>query len=231
MTTTLITGAARGLGRETARQLIAAGHRVWISDRDGELGAQTADELGGRFVKLDVRSDQSVRALRETLSGESGGLDVLVNNAGIGGGFTPVADVAVEDVRLVYETNVLGVVRLMQHLAPLLARSPNPVVVNVSSGMGSFGVTADSSRLESRLTGIAYPSSKAALNMLTVMYARAYPQIRINSVDPGQTQTDMTGGKGGKTVEQGAGVIVAAAQFGPGDTSGSFFDESGTLPW
>jgi len=83
---------------------------------------------------------------------------------------------------------------------PLLERSRNAVVVHVSSGMGSFGMSSESARMESTLVGLAYPSSKAALNMLTTMYAKAYPQMRINSVDPGQTRTEMTGGRGLQSV-------------------------------
>ncbi len=100
---------------------------------------------------------------------------VLVNNAGVAGGRTPVPDVTVEQVRQVYETNVFGPVRVLQAFAPLLLRSARPVVVNVSSGMGSLAVTTDPARLESTINGLAYPSSKTALNMLTSQYAKGVP--------------------------------------------------------
>ena len=231
MTVTLITGADKGLGHEAARQLCQLGHTVWMGVLDPVAGARAARTLGARFVVLDVDDDDSVAAARETIEAAGTGLDVIVNNAGIGGGFTPVADVHADDLRRIFETNVFGVVRVLQAFAGMLERSENPVVVNVSSGMGSFGVTSDVTRMESKLVGLAYPSSKTALNMLTTMYAKAYPQMRINAVDPGQTATDMTGGRGAKTVAEGASIIVEAARLGPAGPTGSFLEDGGRLPW
>src|SRR4051794_23709539 len=108
MTTTLITGATRGLGRETARRLVAEGHDVWIGARDEERGRQVADELGARCVALDVTDDGSVAAAAATLEAQAGGLDVLVNNAGISGGRIPLAETTVADLQRVYDTNVFG---------------------------------------------------------------------------------------------------------------------------
>src|SRR4051812_31460150 len=101
MTTTLITGANRGLGRETARRLVEAGHTVWVGARAAASGQQAAEELGGRFVRLDVTDGDSVAAAAATV----GELDVLVNNAGISGGRIPVPEVTPDDLRRVYETN------------------------------------------------------------------------------------------------------------------------------
>jgi NAD(P)-dependent dehydrogenase (short-subunit alcohol dehydrogenase family) len=231
MTKTLITGAGKGLGRETARRLLEAGHEVWVAARDPERGERAAAELGGRFLALDVTDDASVAAATATVAAD-GGLDVLVNNAGVaGGGFVPVAEVTVDSVRDLYETNVFGVVRVLQAFLPLLEGADPGVVVNVSSGMGSLAVTNDRERLESTLIGLAYPSSKTALNMLTSMYAKAYPRMRVNAVDPGYTSTDLNEHRGTKPVEQGAEVIVRAAQFGAGDPSGAFLDEDGPVPW
>lgn len=154
-----------------------------------------------------------------------------MNNAGIAGGFLPPAETRAEDLRRVYETNVFGVVRVLHAFLPLLGRAPAPVVVNVSSGMGSFAVTRDPTRLESTLHGLAYPSSKTALNMLTSQYAKAFPGMRINAVDPGYTATDLNGNRGTRSVEQGAEVIVRAALLGPDGPSGAFLDEDGPVPW
>jgi NAD(P)-dependent dehydrogenase (short-subunit alcohol dehydrogenase family) len=104
-----------------------------------------------------------------------------------------------------------GIVRVTRIFIPLLERSDNPVIVNVSSGMGSLGVTTDPARLESTLIGLAYPASKTAVNMLTSQYAKAFPRMRINAVDPGYTATDLNGHRGSKTVEQGAEIIVNMA--------------------
>ena len=231
MTTTLITGANKGLGLETARRLVGAGHRVYLAARDPERGAAAADAVGGRFVQLDVTDETSVRLAVETVDREAGHLDVLVNNAGISGGFTAPARTDATDLLRVYDTNVFGAVRVLRAFLPLLERSASPTVVNVSSGMGSLRVTTDPNRLESTLTGLAYPSSKAALNMLTSQYAKAFPHIRIIAVDPGYTATDLNGFRGTQTVEEGARPIVRMATLGPDGPSGTFVDGGGLVPW
>jgi NAD(P)-dependent dehydrogenase (short-subunit alcohol dehydrogenase family) len=227
----LITGANKGLGHEAGRRLLAEGHTVWIGARDEARGEQAAQELGGRFVQLDVTDRGSVEAAAARIEAEHGSLDVLVNNAGIAGERVAVPDTTVEQLRHVYETNVFGLVRVLQAFTPLLLRSPSPVVVNVSSGMGSLAITTDSKRLESKIVALAYPSSKAAVNMLTSQYAKAYPQMRINAVDPGYTATDLNQHRGIKTVEEGAEAIVWAARLGPDGPSGGFFDADGAAPW
>jgi NAD(P)-dependent dehydrogenase (short-subunit alcohol dehydrogenase family) len=97
--------------------------------------------------------------------------------------------------------------------------------------MGSLAVTTDPERLESTINGLAYPSSKTAVNKLTSQYAKAYPQMRINAVDPGYTATDLNGNRGHQTVEQGAEIIVRAASFGADGPTGAFLDAGGTMPW
>jgi NAD(P)-dependent dehydrogenase (short-subunit alcohol dehydrogenase family) len=230
MTTTLITGANKGLGRETARRLLEDGHDVWVAARDPDKGRATAEALGARFVTLDVTDDASVTAAADQVAAE-GGLDVLVNNAGISGGFQPFAEVTPEDVERVFATNVLGIVRVTRAFTPLLERSANPVVVNVSSGMGSLAITTDPSRLESTLVGLAYPASKAAVNMLTSQYAKALPGMRVNAVDPGYTATDLNGHRGTQTVEEGAEAIVRMAKLDASGATGTFVDKSGVAPW
>jgi NAD(P)-dependent dehydrogenase (short-subunit alcohol dehydrogenase family) len=231
MTTTLITGANKGLGREAARRLVQAGHDVYLGARDSERGAAAARELGCRFVVLDVLDDDSVTAAAAAVEAESGTLDVLVNNAGINGGAVPAEDTTAEDVERVYATNVLGVVRVTHAFLPLLLRSPAPAIVNVSSGLGSLAVTTDPTLPWSAWRGLAYPSSKAALNMLTSQYAKSFPQIRINAVDPGYTATDLNGHGGTQSVEEGAEAIVAMASIGPDGPTGGFFDRHGVVPW
>jgi len=227
VTTTLITGANRGLGFETARQLAAAGHQVWIGARDESRGQQAADAIGGRFVHLDVADDASVAAAAETV----GELDVLVNNAGISGGRVGPGEATVDDMRKVYETNVFGPLRLLHAFIPLLERSPAPVVVNVSSGLGSLGLASDPAGPWSEANYPVYASSKAALNMLTIRYAAAFPTMRINSVDPGFTSTDFNEHRGTQTVEEGAEVIVQFALITPDGPTGGFFDRSGSETW
>jgi NAD(P)-dependent dehydrogenase (short-subunit alcohol dehydrogenase family) len=230
MTTILITGANKGLGHEAARTLIAAGHDVWVAARDEGRGRAAADELGARFVVLDVTDDASVAAAAAHVEAE-GGLDVLINNAGIMGPRRPALETTAADLAAVYDTNVLGPVRVTRAFVPLLARSANPVIVNVSSGMGSLAVTADPERTESSIVALGYPSSKSALNMITTQYAKALPQMRVNAVDPGHTATDLNGHGGPQTVAEGAAAIVAMAQIDASGPTGTFTDRHGVVPW
>ncbi|WKE71577.1 SDR family NAD(P)-dependent oxidoreductase [Streptomyces sp. WP-1] len=229
MTTTLITGANKGLGHETARRLIAAGHTVYVGARDIERGRAAAAGLGARFVQLDVTDDASVAAAAATIEAE-GGLDVLVNNAGIEvrspeGEIIGAADLTADVMREVFETNVFGVVRVTHAFLPLLERSAAPVVVNVSSSLASLAQAGKG------YPGAAYPASKTTVNMLTVQFAKAFPRMRINSVEPGYTATDLNQHAGMQTVEQGAEIIVRMAQVGPDGPTGGYFDASGPLSW
>ncbi|MCX4509789.1 SDR family NAD(P)-dependent oxidoreductase [Streptomyces sp. NBC_01619] len=235
MTTTLLTGANKGLGFEAARRLIAEGHTVYIGSRDAERGRLAAERLGARTVRLDVTDDASVAAAVKTIEAD-GGLDVLVNNAGIegrapDGGVIGAADVTADMMRRVFETNVFGVVRVTHAFLPLLRRSAAPVVVNVSSGLGSMtGVTAPDSPAYA-YPGVAYPASKTALNMVTVQFAKAFPGMRINAVDPGFTATDLNGHTGTQTVEEGAEIIVRMALTGPDGPTGGCFTVEGPVSW
>ncbi len=230
MTTTLITGANKGLGYETARRLIEAGHTVWMAARDPERGQQAADALGGRFVQLDVTDDESVAVAAETVAA-AGGLDVLVNNAGITGSRSPAAELTAADALEVYNTNVVSIVRVTNTFVPLLRHSTAPTIVNVTSGLGSFSAVHDESRIESKVNAPLYTSSKSAVTMLTVQYARALPEMRINAADPGYTATDLNGHSGPQTVTEGTDAVVdLATRAGQGPT-GTFIDRSGIAPF
>ncbi|GAA4621825.1 SDR family NAD(P)-dependent oxidoreductase [Actinoallomurus vinaceus] len=235
MTTTLITGANKGLGHETARRLIAAGHTVYIGSRDAERGRRAAERLGARLVVLDVTDDASVAAAVKTIEAD-GGLDVLVNNAGVEGrgeGNTVIgaADLTADVTRQTFETNVFGVVRVTHAFLPLLQRSATPVVVNVSSGLASLTRVTTPGTPTFAYPGVAYPASKAAVNMITVQYAKAFPNMRINAVEPGYTKTDLNGNTGTQTVEEGAEIIVRMAQVGSDGPTGGYFAADGPLPW
>jgi NAD(P)-dependent dehydrogenase (short-subunit alcohol dehydrogenase family) len=235
MATILITGANKGLGYETARQLLAAGHTVYIGARDAERGQAAAETLGARFVQIDVTDDASVAAAAKAIEAD-GGLDVLVNNAGVeprtaDGGFVPVADVTAETMRDVFDTNVFGQVRTLHAFLPMLARSAAPVVVNVSSGLSLTRDVADLQNPSHFYPGVEYPASKAAVNMVTTQYAKAFPNIRINAADPGFTATDLNHHAGTQTVEQGAEVIVRMAQIGRDGPTGGLFDAAGPIAW
>jgi len=231
MTITLITGGNKGLGYEAARRLIEAGHTVYLGSRDAERGAAATLALGATFVQLDVTDDASVNAAMKTIEDTAGRLDVLVNNAGIAGGWIAPTDVTADDVRRVYETNVFGVVRVTHAALPLLRRSEAPVIVNVSSGLGSLGVVTNPERMESQFPTLSYGSSKSAVVALTVQYAKALPEMRVNVVDPGYTATDLNNNSGTQTVSEGTDAIVRLATVGPDGPTGGFFDRHGTVPW
>jgi NAD(P)-dependent dehydrogenase (short-subunit alcohol dehydrogenase family) len=203
---------------------------VWAATRDEARGRTAVGALGARFVRLDVTDEASVAAAAQIVAA-AGGLDVLVNNAGIVGARTPVPETTADHVAAVLATNVLGIVRVTHTFLPLLERSANPVIVNVSSGMGSFGVTTDPERLESTLVGLAYPTSKAAVTMLTTQYAKGLPHVRVNAVDPGYTATDFNDHRGTQTVAEGTDAIVRMAQLDASGPTGSFVDRHGPVPW
>ncbi len=230
MTTTLITGASRGLGYETARRLIEAGHTVWMGARDPERGQRAADVLGGRFVQLDVTSDASVAGAAQTVAA-AGGLDVLVNNAGILGPHSPADELTGQDALTVLDTNVAGVVRMVRAFVPVLRASSAPTIVNVTSGMGSFALVHDPERVESTIIGPLYQSSKSALTMLTVQYAKAFPDICINAADPGYTATEFNAYSGPQTVQEGTDAIVELATRGANGPTGTFIDRFGVVPF
>jgi NAD(P)-dependent dehydrogenase (short-subunit alcohol dehydrogenase family) len=235
MTTTLITGSNKGLGYETARQLVAVGHTVYIGARDPELGRKAAERLGARFVELDVTDDACVAAAAKAIEAD-GRLDILVNNAGVEGrtpdnGVIGAGDETAQHMRGLFETNVFGMVRMLHAFLPLLQRSAAPVVVNVSSGLSKTADLANPGGPVHFYQGVAYPASKTAVNTVTVQYAKAFPGIKINAVDPGYTATDINGRTGTQTVEEGAEIIVRMAQIGHDGPTGEYFDASGPVPW
>jgi NAD(P)-dependent dehydrogenase (short-subunit alcohol dehydrogenase family) len=227
MTTTLITGANKGLGKETARQLVAAGHTVYVGARDEARGREAAGELGARFVQLDVTDDASVAAAFAQIAAD-GGLDVLVNNAGIG-----MIALNGPDALRVFDTNAVGIIRVTEAALSLLRRSQNPVVVNISSALGSFWANHEPSRPASKVSAIVYGASKAAVSMLTVQYARAVPEVKFNAVEPGYTATELGGvqNSGGRPVEVSARNIVRMATIGKDGPTGTFQEDDGELGW
>jgi NAD(P)-dependent dehydrogenase (short-subunit alcohol dehydrogenase family) len=228
MTVTLITGANKGLGYETARRLIAEGQTVYMGARDVERGTEAAAALGGRFVQLDVTDDASVESAMRGIDDGEGRLDVLVNNAGVSATGEVDGPIALE----VFDTNAIGVIRVTQAALPLLQKSENPVVVNVSSALGSFWAVTNQERRQFHFPSIVYGASKAAVSMLTVQYAKTYPDMKFNAVEPGFTATDLTPFSGaGQPVEDGAEVIVRMATIDKDGPTGTFQEGDEELPW
>ncbi|MDQ0362097.1 NAD(P)-dependent dehydrogenase (short-subunit alcohol dehydrogenase family) [Breznakia pachnodae] len=160
-----------------------------------------------------------------------GHIDVLINNAGISGGRTTPREVTVDIMEHVYQTNVFGVVNVTHHFLPLLDNSEHPVIVNVSSGLGSFGTILNLETIESKVNTLAYSSSKAAVSMLTVQYAKGLPHMHINAVDPGPTKTGEQFSRGAQTLEEGTDAIVKMATIDKDGPTGTFVNKDGIIPW
>ena len=237
MTMTLITGANKGLGHETARRLLGRGHTVYIGARDGERGKAAAAELGGRFVQIDVTDDASVQSALDLIEQDEGHLDVLVNNAGIWDGRIGTDGLTGATALREFDTNVIGVIRVTQAALPLLHKSEHAVVVNISSALGSFYATTTAERHESHAPAmITYSASKAAVSMLTVQYAKALGTdgIAVNAVAPGAVASDFTKNLDmviTRTPDDGARIAVRLATAGPDGPTGGFFNDDGTVPW
>jgi NAD(P)-dependent dehydrogenase (short-subunit alcohol dehydrogenase family) len=241
-TQVLVTGANRGIGRETARQLALRGAAVWLGSRDPDRGMAVARELETEGVHvvpvtLDVTDEQSVYAVADRLRQGPGRLDVLINNAGTFVGADAIATTA-EQLRRIFEVNVFGVATVIRAMLDLLRASAAPRVVNVSSSTGSLGLTSDRGDLPGDASQrLAYASSKAALNMLTVQYGLAFggdpelSHIKVNAATPGYTATDMNGFRGHRHVRDAARVIVELATLPDSGPTGGFFDDRGAVPW
>jgi NAD(P)-dependent dehydrogenase (short-subunit alcohol dehydrogenase family) len=241
-TTVLITGANKGLGYEAARRLGELGWKVFLGSRDEERGRVAAEKLTADgvdvvLVQLDVTSDESVASALDVVRRWADHLDVLVNNAGAPGHAVHPADATADELHAVYDANVYGPVRVTQAFLPLLRAADNPRVVMVSSAGGAFSVVLDPEQPVSKMHELAYSSSKAALNMLTVRYAQGLPDIKFNAVTPGETAnhtfaaTDMNNHKGQLTPTEGTDSIVRLATIGPDGPTGTFEDRLGPIAW
>ncbi|MEV7803010.1 SDR family NAD(P)-dependent oxidoreductase [Microbispora sp. NPDC088329] len=241
-TSVLITGGNKGLGLETARRLGERGWTIFLGSRDEARGRAAAGELtaGGANVvpvPLDVTSDDSVAGAVRLVREHTDRLDVLVNNAGVPGRVVAPADATAGEIHSVYDTNVYGPIRVTHAFLPLLRAADNPRVVMVSSAGGSFAVVTDPEQAVSKMHELAYSSSKAALNMITVRYAQALPEIRFNVVTPGEvanhkfTATDMNNHTGQLTVTEGTDPIVELATLGADGPTGIFIDRLGPVAW
>jgi NAD(P)-dependent dehydrogenase (short-subunit alcohol dehydrogenase family) len=248
-TTALITGANKGIGRETARLLGARGMTVLVGARDAARGQQAERVLreGGadaRFVPLDVTDEASARQAATWVETEFGVLDVLVNNAGIarGDGAGRPSQTTLATLRQVYETNVFGVVAVTNAMLPMLLRSPAGRIVNVSSEVGSITSMTDPDGPMAMMASVPYPSSKSALNMVTAMYAKELldTPVKVNAANPGYCATDLNGHSGFRTPQQGAEVSAHLATLPADGPSGVLWgylwaadgtESYGILPW
>ena len=235
----LITGANKGIGLEIARELGNQGITVIVGARDAGRGQQAAealrqDGIDAQPIALDVLDEASIKNAAESIDQQFGHLDILVNNAGISRerGQKP-SESSAEYLRETYATNVIGVVSVTNALLPLLRKSPAGRIVNQSSSMGSLGLASDPESPFAGLNLLAYNSSKAALNSITLEYAKELRDtpIKVNASDPGYVSTDLNGHQGYKTPEQGAVAAVRLATLPDNGPSGTFQDEKGAVAW
>jgi NAD(P)-dependent dehydrogenase (short-subunit alcohol dehydrogenase family) len=235
--TALVTGADKGIGKQIAAQLAAAGVSVHVGSRDPERGRRAVDEIGGgaRLLVLDVTDADGIADAARQLEA----LDILVNNAGISLDTSAAPDdIDIDTFRRTYETNVFGVVAVTNAFLPLLRRSARPRIVNVSSGTGSLGwSTGPNPQFRPGSgAGAAYRSSKTALNALTVYYALelADAGVKVNALAPGLRATDLNAfaaDNGGDPAEAAAGAVRLALLPDDGPTGGFFSWDGTTVPW
>ena len=230
----LITGANKGLGLEIARQLAQQGITVVVGARDEEKAKTAAEKLKSEGldahpVKLDVTSTADIANLPKFFQERFGRLDILVNNAGVSYDFE--GDITADTLRRTYETNVIGPFAITEALLPLLKASPAGRIVNQSSIMGSLSFVSKGQGGDFAKPG--YTSSKAALNMLTVIMAQDLKgtKVKVNAAHPGWVQTDMGGKNAPLSVEEGAKTAVALATLDENGPTGAFIHNGKPLPW
>lgn len=241
----LITGGNKGIGFETAKQLLLKGYYVYLGCRNTESGTQAVEKLlaenltNVEVITIDVTNDESVRNARIDLGKRTDVLDVLVNNAGINGGEPfGTLEATSEQFLSVFNTNVFGVARVTKAFIDLLRKSPGPRIVNVSTAMASLALAADTTSPSYNYKLAVYQSSKAALNMYTIALNQELQNtaFKVNMVCPGYAQTDFTNHQGTSTPEQAGKRIAKYATIDQNGPTGKFiseeyFPEPESCPW
>ena len=244
----LITGANKGIGFETARQLAQKGMTVLLGSRDQQRGERAAailrsEGLDARTIVLDVTKHETIHAVAQDVAQNYRRLDILINNAGVllpnaatisaGQSVRPPSECSLQSLRDTFETNFFGAFMVTKAFLPLLRRSPAGRIVNVSSMQGSLHLKADYGRDTGHQLFLAYCTSKTALNAMTAVLANELRDtpIKINSICPGYVDTDLSSHHGTKSPAEAAKVPVHFATLPDDGPSGGFFDENGTIPW
>jgi len=244
MKSVLITGANKGIGLETAKQLAKEGLFVYLGSRDIEKGNRIVRELNNglqniRAIEIDVTRRETILTARNTIERERGHLDILINNAGISGPLPQNAqETGIDHFKDVFEVNFYGVISVTQIFMDLLKKSDEPRIVNVSTSVGSLSLQSDPKWPAYDYAKYAmYASSKSAMNMYTVhlAYELRDTAFKINAVCPGYTKTDFTNHNGGEVAEAGKRVVKYALVDKNGPTGKFFSEESnpetGEIPW
>jgi NAD(P)-dependent dehydrogenase (short-subunit alcohol dehydrogenase family) len=224
----VVTGANRGIGKEIARALSQNGVKVILTARDPNKGEKVASDFKAAgldivFHALDVTLEESMKSLAVYVEQEFGKLDILVNNAALGGGENSLR-ISTSDFRKTFETNLFGPFRLSQLMIPLLKKSKDGRIVNISSGMGALKGMGGGD--------VAYRVSKTALNSITAVMAAdlSGTSVKVNAMCPGWVKTDMGGPGAPRTVEKGAETAVWLA-LEKNIPSGKFFRDKKIIEW
>jgi NAD(P)-dependent dehydrogenase (short-subunit alcohol dehydrogenase family) len=236
----LVTGANKGIGLETARQLAKGGIHVILAARDGAKGTAAAQKLRGEdldveAMTLDVTDPASIAAAVKAVGAKHGRLDILINNAGIGidDHSKKVSEQTMDTWRKTFDTNVFGLIAVTQGFLPLLAKSEAGRIVNLTSILASLTLHADPKSPIYSYKVPAYNVSKTAVNAWTVQlaYELRDSKIKVNAVHPGHVKTDMGGAAAPMEVIDGAKTGVAMALIGADGPNGSYTHLGRTLPW
>ena len=237
----LVTGANKGIGLETVRQLASQGITVLLGARDEKRGAEAAKQLKEegldvQFLQIDVSDTASQDNAAKFIADKFGKLDILVNNAGVAKDFrVPASHGTLEQWRETFETNVFNLVSLTQKLLPLVKKSDAGRIVNLTSILGSLALHSDpnSPIAGSSSSGTAYNASKAALNMFTVNLANELKgtSVKVNAAHPGWVKTDMGGQEAPLEIPDGAKTSVILATLPDDGPTGGYFYLNDKLPW
>ena len=238
----LITGANRGIGLETARQLGKQGVSVVVGARSLASAQKTAAALEAEGidalpVQLDVTNAADRKAAAKTVADKYGKLDILINNAGVGPeeglGKPKTVETTEEELQKVFGTNLFATVAVTREFMPLLRKSPAARIVNLSSILGSLTLHADPSGPFASAKLFAYDASKSALNAFTIHLAAELKdtKIKVNSAHPGWVKTEMGTDNAPMEIEEGAQTSVALALLGADGPTGRFIHLGNELPW
>jgi NAD(P)-dependent dehydrogenase (short-subunit alcohol dehydrogenase family) len=237
----LITGANKGIGLETARQLGKLGVTILAGARDLAKGEEAAEVLRGigvdaRAIKLDVDNESDRAAAAKFIEKEFGRLDILINNAGVmldGRGGNETSKTSSRVLHQTFETNFFSPIALTQILLPLLRKSDSGRVVNLSSILASLTLHATKGSPIYEAKTFAYDASKAALNSFTIHLAHELraTKIKVNSAHPGWVKTDMGGEGAQMEIVDGAKTSVQLATLPADGPTGGYFHMGETLPW
>jgi NAD(P)-dependent dehydrogenase (short-subunit alcohol dehydrogenase family) len=239
-TTALVTGANKGIGRETARRLAELGMTVLVGARDRGRGESAVTSLRKNapdvhLVLVNVADEASAARAAADVTARFGRLDVLVNNAAVATGSGLASKQPVATMREIFATNLFGLVAVTQAFLPLLERAPAARIVNVSSSIGSLRLAADHDNVVSQLGAalFGYSASKTAVNAFTVRLANEFrtKNVKVNSACPGYVATDLNQHRGVRTVQQGAEIVARLATLPDDGPTGGFFDDAGAVPW